>query len=55
VNRIGHVQLKENLEKKMALMKLKDIFQHEHAWPKSCAIKIFKVEKKVGIKSMVLR
>ena len=41
--------------KENGLMKLKDIFQHEQAWPKSCAMKILKVKKKVGIKSMVLR
>ena len=29
VNRLGHVQLKGNLEKKIALMKLEDIFQQE--------------------------
>ena len=31
VNRLGHEQLKGNLEKKMALMKLEDIVQQEDA------------------------
>ena len=31
VNSLGHVQLKGNLEKKMAMMKLEDIFQLEDA------------------------
>ena len=38
VNRLGHAQLKENQEKKMALMKLEDIFQHEHATAKKLCI-----------------
>ena len=34
VNRLGHVQLKGNLEKKMVLMKLEDIVQQEDAMNK---------------------
>ena len=34
VNILGHKQLKENLEKKMALIKLEDIYQHERAMAK---------------------
>ena len=34
VNRLGHVQLKGNQEKKIALMNLEDIFQNEDAMAK---------------------
>jgi hypothetical protein len=37
VNRLGHVQLNGNLEKKMALMKLKHIVQHEDAMAQECS------------------
>jgi hypothetical protein len=47
VNRLGHLQLKENLEKKMALMKLEDIFQHEHAMAKKLCNKKHGVEIKL--------
>ena len=34
VNRLGHVQLNENLEKKIALMELEDMVQQENAMAK---------------------
>ena len=34
VNRLGHLQLESNLEKKMALMNLEDIVQQENAMAK---------------------
>ena len=34
MNRLGHVQLKGNLEKKIALMKLEEIVQQEDAMAK---------------------
>ena len=41
VNILGHVQLKGNLEKKMALMKLEDIIHQEDAMTKEFSGEFF--------------
>ena len=46
VNRLGHVQLKGNLEKKIAIMNLEEIVQNEDAMAKEfCEEQNFKVKK----------
>ena len=50
VNRLSLVQLKGNLEKKMALMKLEDIVQHEEAMAKEFCDDKFLIKKRLGSK-----